>query len=45
MNVIYKVTDTLNNLSYIGSKMNYVENSEYLGSPVTLVQGVVKRNK
>ena len=33
MNVIYKVTDTLNNLSYIGSKMNYVENSEYLGSP------------
>ena len=33
MNIIYKVTDTLNNLSYIGSKMNYVEGSSYLGSP------------
>ena len=33
MNIIYKTTDTLNDLSYIGSKMNYVEKSDYLGSP------------
>jgi len=33
MNIIYRITDTINNLKYIGSKMHYVEGGGYLGSP------------
>lgn len=33
MDVVYMVTDTINNLSYIGSKKHYNKESGYLGSP------------